>query len=260
MYGDYLDLAVRAARAAGEIQRSYIRGGDLMIRTKTNPSDVVTRADRESEEAIARMIASRYPDHALLGEEGGDRGSAASEWRWVVDPLDGTTNYSQGLPVFAVSIALRHCGETVAGAVDAPWLDELYTAVKGGGAWLHRGADAPRRLHVGGKERLATSVLGTGFPYDKDVDPDNNSDNLARILPHVRDIRRMGAAAYDLCCIASGTLDGYWELALHEWDVCAGELIVREAGGVIHPLREGRGVSIAAGNRAIVQEMLKYIR
>ncbi len=260
MYDEYLDLAVRMAMAAGAIQRTYFRSGDLNIRTKSNLSDVVTRADRESEELIARTIAEHCPGHALLGEEGGDRGDAAGEWRWVVDPLDGTTNYSQGLPVFAVSIALRHCGETVVSVVYAPGLDELFTAVKGGGAYVRCGGGAPQPLRVGRKEDLATAVVGTGFPYDKDVDPDNNADNIARILPHVRDVRRLGAAAYDLCCTAAGWLDGYWELALHEWDVCAGELILAEAGGVIRPLRSGRGISIVAGNAVLVDRMLRHIR
>lgn len=122
------------AREAGKIHLTYFRGGDLAIRTKSNVSDVVTRADRESEALIARMIAERFPDHAVLGEEGGTRGNAHGEWLWVVDPLDGTTNYSQGLPVFTVSIALQHRGETVVGVVYAPYLDELYTATLGGGA------------------------------------------------------------------------------------------------------------------------------
>lgn len=134
MYEEYLELAVRMAREAGKIHLTYFRGGDLAIRTKANVSDVVTRADRESEALIVRMIAERFPDHAVLGEEGGTRGNAHGEWLWVVDPLDGTTNYSQGLPVFTVSIALQHRGETVVGVVYAPYLDELYTATLGGGA------------------------------------------------------------------------------------------------------------------------------
>ena len=134
MFEEYLDFAVGMAREAGRIQLSYFRGDDLAMKTKSNVSDVVTRADRESEELIVRSILERYPTHAILGEEGGARGDAASEWRWVVDPLDGTTNYSQGLPVFCVSIALQYRGETVVGVVYAPYLRELFTAVRGGGA------------------------------------------------------------------------------------------------------------------------------
>lgn len=260
MYEELLEFAVRMAREAGKIHLAYFRSDKLAIRTKSNVYDVVTRADKESEELIAGMIAERYPGHAVLGEEGGSRGSAESDWRWVVDPLDGTTNYSQGLPVFAVSIALQHKDETVVGVVYAPYLNELFTAVKGGGAFLQYASREPERIRVGEKQALATSVIATGFPYDKDVNPDNNSDNVARIIPYVRDVRRLGSAAYDISCVAAGLLDGYWELALHEWDVCAAELILREAGGVVCDLRRDRGISIVAGNAGIVEEMRKYVR
>lgn len=260
MFEEYLDFAVGMAREAGRIQLSYFRGDDLAMKTKSNVSDVVTRADRESEELIVRSILELYPTHAILGEEGGARGDAASEWRWVVDPLDGTTNYSQGLPVFCVSIALQYRGETVVGVVYAPYLRELFTAVRGGGAWCRRGDGEPVRLHVSTKQRLDCSVVATGFPYDKSENPDNNSDNVARILPHVRDVRRMGAAAYDLSCVAAAMLDGFWELNLHEWDVCAASLLVIEAGGVVESLRADRGVSPVAGSAALVEQMKRYVR
>lgn len=260
MFEEYLDFAVGMAHEAGRIQLSYFRGDDLAMKTKSNVSDVVTRADRESEAFIVRSILERYPTHAILGEEGGARGDAASEWRWVVDPLDGTTNYSQGLPVFCVSIALQYRGETVVGVVYAPYLRELFTAVRGGGAWCRRGDGEPVRLHVSTKQRLDCSVVATGFPYDKSENPDNNSDNVARILPHVRDVRRMGAAAYDLSCVAAAMLDGFWELNLHEWDVCAASLLVIEAGGVVESLRADRGVSPVAGSAALVEQMKRYVR
>lgn len=186
-------------------------------------------------------------------------GRAGSDYRWVVDPLDGTTNYSQGLPVFSVSIALQYRGETIVGVVYAPYLNELFWASKGGGAYMKSRSGEVKRLHVSDKQTLATSVIATGFPYDKDVNPDNNSDNVARIIPYVRDVRRLGSAAYDLSCVAAGLLDGYWELDLHEWDVCAANLIVREAGGVVTDFRPDRGVSQAAGNETLVREILKYV-
>ena len=260
MYEEFLDFIFPLAEGAGKIQLTYFRGDDLSIRTKSNVYDVVTRADKESEEYIVKAILERYPEHEILGEEGGAMGTAGSDYRWVIDPLDGTTNYSQGLPLFSVSIALQYKGETIAGVVYAPYLGELFWATKGGGAWMRYGAGEARRIHVSGKQTLATSVLATGFPYDKDVNPDNNSDNVARLVPYVRDIRRLGSAAYDLSCIAAGLLDGYWELALHEWDVCAANLIVREAGGVVLDFRPDRGVSQVAGNETIVGEILKYIR
>lgn len=204
MYDELLKFAVQLAKAAGGIQLAYFRGDRLSIETKSNVYDVVTRADMESEELIAGMIAERYPDHAILGEEGGCRGNAASDWRWVVDPLDGTTNYSQGLPLFTVSIALQYRGETIVGVVYAPYLNELFTATKGGGAYLQYASREPERIRVGEKQTLATSVIASGFPYDKDVNPDNNSDNVARIIPYVRDVRRLGSAAYDISCVAAG--------------------------------------------------------
>ncbi len=260
LYDELLAFAVRTAKQAGALQLSYFRSGDLSIRTKSNLFDVVTRADKESEAQIVQAIAANYPDHAVLGEEGGDRGSTDSEWRWVVDPLDGTTNYSQGLPVFCVSMALQHRGETVVGVVYAPYLRELFTAVKEGGAFLQVADGKPRSLHVSVKRTFDCAVIATGFPYDKDVNPDNNSDNLARILPHVRGIRRMGAAAYDISCVAAGLLDGFWELGLHEWDVCAANLLVTEAGGVVRTLRPDRGVSIVAGNADLVEQIVRYVR
>ena len=183
MYDELLKFAVQLAKAAGGIQLAYFRGDRLSIETKSNVYDVVTRADRESEELIAGMIAERYPDHAILGEEGGCRGNAASDWRWVVDPLDGTTNYSQGLPLFTVSIALQYRGETIVGVVYAPYLNELFTATKGGGAYLQYASRESERLRVGEKQTLATSVIASGFPYDKDVNPDNTDHPLRAGCP-----------------------------------------------------------------------------
>lgn len=183
---ELLEFAVQMARRVGAIHLEWFRRGDLDIRTKSNEFDVVTRADRESEACIARMVGEHYPSHALLGEEGGRRGDAASDWLWVVDPLDGTTNYSQGLPVFAVSIGLRFRGEAVVGVVYAPYLDELFTAVRGGGAFRSCRGGEPQPIRVGGKDRLGEAVVATGFPYDKDRDPDNNTDNVVRIIPPPR--------------------------------------------------------------------------
>lgn len=260
MYGEYLDFIKGIVGEVGKVQLSYFRGNDLHIQTKSNISDVVTRADKESEEFIVRAITERYPDHKILGEEGGYRGNPDSDYMWVIDPLDGTTNYSQGLPVFCISVALQHRGQTIAGAVYAPYLRELFTATLGGRAYVQYGDGAAQKISVGQKQMLASSVIATGFPYDKCANPDNNSDNVVRILPHVRDIRRMGAAAYDVCCVACGMLDGYWELAVNLWDVCAGNLILEEAGGVIHNFRANRGISQIAGNETIVQQIKNYVK
>lgn len=260
MYEDFLDFTVDTVKQAAAIQLDYFRGNDLGIRTKSNVYDVVTRADKESEDLIVRSILDRYPDHKILGEEGGYRGNEDSEYMWVIDPLDGTTNYSQGLPLFCISVALQYKGETLVGVVFAPYVGELFTAVKGGGAYLKCGEGEPERIRISSKKTLGTSVIATGFPYDKDVNPDNNSDNLARIVPHVRDIRRMGTAAYDICCVASGFLDGYWEFSLHLWDVCAANLILQEAGGIVSELSGHRGVSQIVGNETIVGQIRKYVK
>lgn len=244
-----LDFARACAREAGRIQLSYFRGAHLNIETKFNLHDVVTVADKESERYIVDAIAKSYPDHAVLGEESGMH-AGHSDYRWVIDPLDGTTNYSQGLPVFSVSIALQYRGETLLGVVYAPYLDELYEACRGRGARLNG-----RPIRVSDKSDTQRSVVATGFPIDKDRNPDNNLDNLSRILPRVRGVRRMGSAAYDLCAVAAGFLDGYWELNLHEWDVCAGTLIVTEAGGEVRAFRTDRNISIVAGNPVLVAQL-----
>ena len=251
---DTLEQATAWAREVGEMQVSRFRGNDLGVETKSNAYDVVTKVDRLSEKMLLERIAAAFPGHSVLGEESGEH-RTESDYQWVVDPLDGTNNYSQGLPIFTISIGLRYCGETVMGVVYAPYFDEMYTAIRGEGAFLNG-----RRLRVGEKDMLKYCVLGTGFPYDKDVNPTNNADNLARILPHIRGVRRMGSAAYDLCCVAAGFLDGYWELCLHEWDICAGVLMVTEAGGIVEPFRTDRKINLVAGNSDIVARMKEYIR
>ena len=248
-----LELAITWAKEVGKIHLSYFRGNNLDIHTKSNVYDVVTRADKESEAFLLARIQEEFPMHAVLGEETGEHAGTGG-YRWVLDPLDGTNNFSQGLPVFTVSVGLQYEGNTILGVVYAPYLDELYTAVKGKGAFCNG-----KPIHVSMKPDLAHSVLGTGFPYDKDVNPDNNVSNLAAILPHLRGVRRMGSAAYDLCCTAAGWLDGYWELGLSLWDMCAGALIVEEAGAIVVPFREARGISVIAGNTTIVEKIREKV-
>lgn len=249
-----LPQVIHWAREAGEIQLSYFRGNNLGIETKSNIYDVVTRADKQSEAFLVGKIQECFPGHSILGEESGSH-EGTSDYHWVIDPLDGTNNFSQGLPIFCVSIGLQLKGETLLGVVYMPYLKELFTAVRGNGAYMNG-----QQIRVSAKNDLNQSVLGTGFPYDKDVNPDNNVDNVARILPHLRGLRRMGAAAYDLCCVAAGFLDGYWEFSLQPWDVCAGGLIVEEAGGVVYHFRDNRNVSVITGNPMIVEKIKEKIR
>lgn len=243
-YKEYLIEAVAWAKEAGDLLMDYFRRSDLASTTKQNSFDVVTEADKASEALIVRRIGERYPSHSVLAEESGVIGNAEAEWQWVIDPLDGTTNYSQGLPVFCVSIALCHRGKAVVGAVYAPALGELFEATSGGGARLNGLAIVCSR-----KQDLDRMVVATGVPYDKGTNPDNNLDNILRVAPRVRGIRRMGSAAIDLSYTAAGFFDAYWELNLQPWDVAAGALIVEEAGGIVESIRTDRNVSVIAGSR-----------
>ena len=252
-----LEWAIDWAMQAGRVQMQKFRTRHLGMETKSSVHDVVTEVDKECEQLLIERISQAYPSHSILAEESGLHRNAGSDWEWVVDPLDGTNNYSQGLPIFCVSIGVQYKGETVAGVVYVPKLDELYTAVRGNGAQLNG-----RQIHISHKNDLDECVVATGFPYDKGSvsTADNNLDNVCRMLPHLRGLRRMGSAAYDLCCVASGTLDAYWELNLKPWDACAGSLIVSEAGGVVKPFRDDRNISIIAGNETLVEQIRQKIK
>ena len=233
---------------------SYFRKAGLSIQAKrNNESDIVTAADKAAEAAIINFIHNRYPTHSILSEESGEEVREA-EYEWVIDPLDGTTNFSSGLPEFSVSIGIRHCGVTVVGVVYAPYLNELFHAVRGEGAFLNG-----ELIHCGSRQSLDRCVVATGFPVDKDCNPDNNLDNVARILPQVRGLRRLGAAAVDISYVAAGILDAYWELNLHEWDVCAGLLIAEEAGAKYHYFRDDRNISVLVASPQILPQILPLL-
>lgn len=245
---------IRCAREAGEIAMGYFRGRHKMdIENKLNDSDIVTTADRECEEHIKNFIATNYPGHAVLSEESGESGGSAG-YRWVIDPIDGTSNFFAGLPLWAISIGVEHEGRTEIGVVYLPVTGEMFHAVRGEGAFLNG-----KPIHVSAEEQLSRSLISTGFPVDKDVNPDNNLDNFARILPLVRDVRRLGSATVDMCYTAAGFLGGYWELNLHEWDVNAATLIVEEAGGLCTRFRKDRGISVVCGSPAIHNQLLPLL-
>lgn len=241
------------AREAGKEQLSYFRNKHLSTEIKSGVYDLVTEVDKRCEELLLNKINTIYPKHSIIGEESGTH-EKENEFCWIIDPLDGTTNYSQGFPIFCVSIGIQHRGETVIGVVYVPYLNELYSAIKGEGAFLNGNP-----ITVSDKKNLSECVLATGFPYDKNINPDNNLDNVNRIVPGIRGLRRTGSAAYDLCCVAAGILDGYWELNLHLWDIAAGELIVSEAGGSVLPFKKSRGISICAGNPTITQAIYNQL-
>ncbi len=220
----YLNTAVTAARAAASIQL-FERGTDLDVTTKSSDIDLVTRVDAMCEERIRQVIAEAHPGHVVLGEEQGQ--DVEGSMRWVVDPLDGTVNYAHGFPFYCVSIALEAEGELVVGVVYDPERDELFSAVKGEGAWLNG-----RPLAVTTTAMPRQALLATGFAYVEDRMA-LNVEVFARVMPQVRAVRRPGAAALDICYVACGRLDGFWELGLNPWDVAAGVLIVAEAGGTV---------------------------
>lgn len=231
-------VAIEAARAAGHVLRSELVG-PRRIQYKGSPTNLVTEMDRRAETMIVERLTAAFPDDAILAEEGGERAGRSGR-RWIVDPLDGTTNYAHGVPVFAVSIALEVAGRVRLGVVYDPNDDELYVAERGRGATVN---DQP--LAVSSATTLDESLLVTGFPYNIRETPDNNLVQYAAFSLRSRGVRRFGSAVMDLAWIAAGRLDGYWELSLGTWDVAAGALLVEEAGGRVTDI-DGRPLSLAA--------------
>jgi myo-inositol-1(or 4)-monophosphatase len=218
---------------AGDIcvaEQGRLKPGDLEFKSR---KDLVTATDRQVETFIVQQISSRFPDHGILGEETG-RHQTRSDYLWIVDPIDGTTSFFHGQPYYAVSIALEKAGEIIMGAVCAPALGQLFHACKGQGAFMN---DHPVR--VSDTIILADAVMATGFACLRDGLENNNLVHFNRIVPQLRDIRRCGSAALDLCYVACGKLDGFWELHLNIYDVAAGILLVTEAGGVISDFSGG---------------------
>ncbi len=219
--------------------------------------NLVTDTDRISQEFIREEIKKIYPDHSLLSEEGLEI-RTQSPFRWIIDPLDGTTNFAHGLPVFAVSIAVEFEGEIFGGVVYNPVMDELFWSEKGKGAYLWQ-----ERIRVSETESLSKSLLATGFPYDIREDSNNNLNYFSRFAIRAQAIRRMGAASIDLCYVACGRFDGFWELKLFPWDVAAGTLIVEEAGGKITDFKglptNIYSKEIVASNRKIHEEMIEVL-
>jgi myo-inositol-1(or 4)-monophosphatase len=250
--------AIEGALAAGRVHRTYFRA-DVEIRKK-GPIDLVTTADLEAEQQFRRLIAGRFPDHVVLGEETrDDQPPAAGGFRWIIDPLDGTTNFAHGLALFCVSIALERDGRIDLGVVYDPVADELFTAERGEGARLNG-----RRVAVSGCTALVDGLLCTGFPYSVRDGTGRQVEVFDRFLRTARAVRRLGSAALDLCYVAAGRLDGFWEYRLHPWDFTAGALICEEAGGRVtdyagRPLATAES-SIVASNGALHADMLQHIR
>lgn len=221
-----INKVIELAKEAGEIIRDGF-GKKFLIEYKTNSSNLVTEVDKKSEQFIINFIRKEFPTHSIIAEESGTQ-KYSSEYVWVIDPLDGTTNFAHGLPIFSVSIGIQKNGKTLCGVVYDVMKNILYTAELGSGAF----ADS-RKLQVSSNDDLGTSFLVTGFPYNIKENPDFAIERFVAFLKCSRAVRRLGSAAIDMCYVADGVFDGFWEVFLNPWDVCAAKLIVEEAGGIV---------------------------
>ncbi|MGF1445501.1 MAG: inositol monophosphatase family protein [Pikeienuella sp.] len=240
-----LNIMIKAARKAGrQLVRDFGEAENLVVSVK-GAGDFVTAADRKAEETLKAELLGARPNYGWLGEETGEEAGTDPTRRWIVDPLDGTTNFLHGLPHWAVSIGLEHKGKIVAGVIFDPAKDEIFVAEQGQGAWVN-----DRRCRVAGRRELGTALLATGIPYAaKETLPDTLRD-LARLMPRSSGVRRFGAAALDLAYVAAGRFDGFWERELQPWDMAAGIVILREAGALVTALepQPGRGNPLETGH------------
>lgn len=254
-----LNLMIKAARrAARSLVKDFREVENLQVSSK-GPGDFVTRADREAERIIREDLMEARPNYGWLGEETGEAEGTDPTRRWIVDPLDGTTNFLHGMPHWAISIALEHKGEIVAGVVFDAAKDEMFMAEKGMGAYMN-----DKRMRVSGRSRLIDCVFATGIPFAGRPALPASLQDLARLMPTCAGVRRWGAASLDLAYVAAGRYDGYWERGLGAWDIAAGLIIVREAGGFVSPVRKDTDMleagTVIAGNAEIFDSFAKIIR
>ncbi|MFT4961949.1 MAG: myo-inositol-1(or 4)-monophosphatase [Paracoccaceae bacterium] len=254
-----LNIMIKAARAAGRsLVKDFREVENLQVSMK-GAGDFVSKADIAAEEILKEELLGARPTYGWLAEEGGGIDGVDPTRRWIVDPLDGTTNYLHGLPHWAVSIGLEHKGQMVAGVVFDAAKDEMFYAEKGAGAWMN-----DTRLRVSGRNRMIESIFATGLPFGGRADLPETLQDLARILPVCAGVRRWGAAALDMAYVAAGRYDGFWERNLQQWDLAAGVVIVREAGGFVEALNPGGDVvpdgEVICGNERIFEKFAKVIR
>ena len=253
-----LNIAIRAARTAGNIiAKGFENQAELQIEAKGD-NDYVTRVDKEAEQAIIHKIKQSFPEHSFVGEEGGVV-AGDDDFKWIIDPLDGTTNFIKGIPHFAVSIALMHKGRLDQSVVFDPIRGELFTASRGTGAQLNG-----FRLRASKAKELSQTILATSFPFRNKTNLPKYLQGFNKIFMQAGDIRRSGSAALDLAYVAAGRYDGYWESGLKPWDIAAGELLVRESGGLVTDFAGGndpmqRG-DIVAGSPKVVQILVKHLK
>jgi myo-inositol-1(or 4)-monophosphatase len=254
-----LNVMVQAAMKAGRsLSRDFGEVQNLQVSMK-GPGDYVSQADRKAEEIVFTELSKARPGYAFLMEERGAVEGEDAQHRWIVDPLDGTTNFLHGIPIFSVSIALERQGQIVAGVIYNPAMDELYTAERGGGAFMN-----DRRLRVAGRGKLTDAVIGCGVPHLGRGQHGNFLIELRNVMAEVSGVRRLGSAALDLAYVAAGRMDGFWEVGLSSWDIAAGILLVREAGGFVSDMDGGQGMldngEVVAGNEVIQRTLLKTIK
>ncbi|MBC7945172.1 MAG: inositol monophosphatase [Burkholderiales bacterium] len=251
-----LNTAVKAARRAGGIINRASRNLDILTVEHKAANDFVSEVDREAESAIIDMLLRAYPKHSILAEESGAAGD--SEYQWIIDPLDGTTNFLHGFPQYAVSIALAHHGVLTHAVVFDPGRNDLFTASRGAGAYLN-----DQRLRVSKRIRLQESLIGTGFPFRELAQVDRYLAIFRELLGKTAGMRRPGSAALDLAYVAAGRLDGFWEFGLAPWDMAAGALLTTEAGGLVGDLRGDEGYmesgNMVAGSPKIFAQLLRII-
>ena len=254
-----LNVMIKTARKAGRALAKDFREVENLQVSMKGAGDFVSRADLNAEKIIREDLMAARPTYGFLAEEGGEIDGEDPTRRWIVDPLDGTTNFLHGMPHFAVSIALEHKGEVVAGVVYDPAKDECFFAEKGQGAWLNES-----RLRVSGRNRMIESVFATGLPFAGRSDLPETLQDLARLLPATAGVRRWGAAALDLAYVAAGRYEGFWERHLNAWDMAAGLVIVREAGGLAEPINTSGSIfddgEVICANEAIFDQFAKVIR
>jgi myo-inositol-1(or 4)-monophosphatase len=252
-----LNIAVRAARAAGNIIIRQIDQAQDLPASEKSKNDFVTEVDRQAENIIIDTLLKAYPKHAILAEESGTRGS--SEYIWIIDPLDGTTNFMHGFPHYAVSIALQHKGVLQQAVIYDPLRQELFTASRGDGAYLN-----DRRIRVSKRKELKGALLGTGFPFREGADIELFICSLRALSPFTAGIRRAGAATLDLAYVACGRLDGFWEFGLKPWDIAAGVLLIEEAGGMLSDINGSSDHlltgNICAANQGLYKDLLTHLQ
>jgi len=254
-----LDVAIEAAKEAGKYLKHHMGKVQEVKQKDEHSTNLVTEIDRQSEEKIIGKIKQHFPSHDILAEESGTAHSTASPYRWIIDPLDGTTNFTHSYPVYAVSIALAEREELILGVIYDPNFDELFTTERGCGAYLNG-----RKLHVTATAAVKNSLLATGFPYNVRENPYHAVEHFNNFLMEAQGIRRLGSAALDLAYVAAGRLDGFWEVHLNAWDMAAGALLIQEAGGRVtdfdgntFKISESR---IVASNGAIHDEMIRVLK